>query len=284
MDSLLTGRENLVMIGELAPPGRRVARRRAPTSCWSSSTLADAGGRLAKTYSGGMRRRLDLAATLVARPEILFLDEPTTGLDPRARIELWDVLESLVRRGRDDPADHPVPRGGRPPRRRHRRRRPRPGDRARRLPRAEAPGRRRAGLRDRRRPGATSTPSPATSRASPAASPGVDARGAPGAGAQRRRPARRLPPRRRAGRRRDRGRRPRPAPADARRRLPHAHRRAASPTSRRWRMAPMSVAIRTARRAPRRQRRRRRAGSSPGAACCTCGASPRRSPTSPSSP
>ena len=59
----------------------------------------DAGGRLAKTYSGGMRRRLDLAATLVARPEVLFLDEPTTGLDPRARNELWDVLESLVDEG-----------------------------------------------------------------------------------------------------------------------------------------------------------------------------------------
>lgn len=98
VDGLLTGRENLVMIGELHHLGRRVAKARAD-ELLEQFSLADAGGRLAKTYSGGMRRRLDLAATLVARPEILFLDEPTTGLDPRARNELWDVLESLVGEG-----------------------------------------------------------------------------------------------------------------------------------------------------------------------------------------
>jgi len=98
VDGLLTGRENLIMIGELHHLGRRVARARAD-ELLTQFDLDDAGGRLAKTYSGGMRRRLDLAATLVARPEVLFLDEPTTGLDPRARIELWEVLETLVDEG-----------------------------------------------------------------------------------------------------------------------------------------------------------------------------------------
>ena len=98
VDALLTGRENLVMIGQLHHLGRAVARARAD-ELLEQFVLTDAGGRLVKTYSGGMRRRLDLAATLVARPEVLFLDEPTTGLDPRARNELWDVLESLVDEG-----------------------------------------------------------------------------------------------------------------------------------------------------------------------------------------
>jgi ABC-2 type transport system ATP-binding protein len=98
VDGLLTGRENLVMIGELHHIGSRAARRRAD-ELLAQFSLTDAGGRLVKTYSGGMRRRLDLAATLVARPEVLFLDEPTTGLDPRARLELWDVLDTLVNEG-----------------------------------------------------------------------------------------------------------------------------------------------------------------------------------------
>ncbi len=98
VDGLLTGRENLVMIGELHHLGRRTARARAD-ELLRQFDLTDAGGRLAKTYSGGMRRKLDLAATLVARPDVLFLDEPTTGLDPRARNELWDVLETLVGEG-----------------------------------------------------------------------------------------------------------------------------------------------------------------------------------------
>jgi ABC-2 type transport system ATP-binding protein len=98
VDRLLTGRENLVMIGELHHLGRKVARARAD-ELLEQFDLVDAGSRLAKTYSGGMRRRLDLAATLVARPEVLFLDEPTTGLDPRARNDLWAVLDTLVDEG-----------------------------------------------------------------------------------------------------------------------------------------------------------------------------------------
>ena len=98
IDPLLTGTENLVMIGELHHLGRKIARRRA-ASLLDEFSLADAADRVAGGYSGGMRRRLDLAATLVAEPEILFLDEPTTGLDPRARSELWDVLDILVDRG-----------------------------------------------------------------------------------------------------------------------------------------------------------------------------------------
>jgi ABC-2 type transport system ATP-binding protein len=95
VDGLLTGQENLTMIGELHHLGRRRARARA-TELLEQFALSDARDKLARDYSGGMRRRLDLAATLVAEPEVLFLDEPTTGLDPRARNDLWDVLEDLV--------------------------------------------------------------------------------------------------------------------------------------------------------------------------------------------
>ena len=77
----------------------------------------DAADRLVRTYSGGMRRRLDLAASLVARPPVLFLDEPTTGLDPQSRNDLWELLGELVARRHDARAHDPVPRGGRPPRR-----------------------------------------------------------------------------------------------------------------------------------------------------------------------
>jgi ABC-2 type transport system ATP-binding protein len=98
VDGLLSGRENLVMIGELHHIGRRAAKRRA-TELLERFSLADAADKLVRDYSGGMRRRLDLAATLVAEPEILFLDEPTTGLDPRARKELWGVLDDLVAGG-----------------------------------------------------------------------------------------------------------------------------------------------------------------------------------------
>jgi ABC-2 type transport system ATP-binding protein len=98
VDELLTGRENLVMIGELHHLPRKAARSRAD-QLLERFDLVDARDRLARDYSGGMRRRLDLAATLVNEPEILFLDEPTTGLDPRARIELWGVLEHLVEGG-----------------------------------------------------------------------------------------------------------------------------------------------------------------------------------------
>ncbi len=95
VDPLLTGHENLVMNGELHQLSRKEARARA-TELLDQFDLADDGGRVTSGYSGGMRRRLDLAATLVGRPVVLFLDEPTTGLDPRARNELWGVLETLV--------------------------------------------------------------------------------------------------------------------------------------------------------------------------------------------
>ncbi len=98
MDGLLTGRQNLQMVGELSGLSRRAAKRRAD-ELLEAFGLADAGGRVAKGYSGGMRRRLDLAASLVADPPVLFLDEPTTGLDPTSRAEVWGVVEDLTNRG-----------------------------------------------------------------------------------------------------------------------------------------------------------------------------------------
>ena len=98
VDPLLTGFENLVMISELHQLSRKAAKSRA-SELLEEFSLADAANRVAGGYSGGMRRRLDLAATLVADPQVLFLDEPTTGLDPRARNELWAVLDILVERG-----------------------------------------------------------------------------------------------------------------------------------------------------------------------------------------
>lgn len=98
VDDLLTGRENLRMIGALYGLSRGAARSRAD-ELLEQFDLTDAASRMAKTYSGGMRRRLDLAASLVAAPEVLFLDEPTTGVDPRSRQDLWTVLRDLVREG-----------------------------------------------------------------------------------------------------------------------------------------------------------------------------------------
>ncbi|MGY6500088.1 MAG: ATP-binding cassette domain-containing protein [Acidimicrobiales bacterium] len=98
VDPLLTGRENLAMVGELHQLSRREAKARAG-SLLTQFNLDDAADRRADTYSGGMRRRLDIAATLVAHPHVLFLDEPTTGLDPRARNDLWAVLEGLADTG-----------------------------------------------------------------------------------------------------------------------------------------------------------------------------------------
>jgi ABC-2 type transport system ATP-binding protein len=95
VDENLTGFENLEMVGRLYHLGRAAARERAD-DLLASFDLAESGGRLVRTYSGGMRRRLDLAAALVARPPVLFLDEPTTGLDIRSRIGLWDAIEALV--------------------------------------------------------------------------------------------------------------------------------------------------------------------------------------------
>jgi ABC-2 type transport system ATP-binding protein len=98
VDGKLTGYENLVMIGELHHLGRKAAKARA-AELLDQFSLTDAARKRAEHYSGGMRRRLDLAATLVAKPAVLFLDEPTTGLDPRARLELWAVLDQLVASG-----------------------------------------------------------------------------------------------------------------------------------------------------------------------------------------
>jgi ABC-2 type transport system ATP-binding protein len=98
VDENLTGFENLEMVGALYHLGRRAARRRAG-ELLADFDLTDAGTRLVRTYSGGMRRRLDLAAALVARPPVLFLDEPTTGLDIRSRLGLWDAMEALVAGG-----------------------------------------------------------------------------------------------------------------------------------------------------------------------------------------
>ncbi|HEV7656194.1 MAG TPA: ATP-binding cassette domain-containing protein [Mycobacteriales bacterium] len=98
VDENLTGSENLTLVGRLNHLPTAEAKSRA-AELLERFELSDAAGRTAKTYSGGMRRRLDLAAALVARPPVLFLDEPTTGLDPRSRIELWGVIEDLVREG-----------------------------------------------------------------------------------------------------------------------------------------------------------------------------------------
>src|ERR671922_1523644 len=98
VDGLLSARSNLELVGRLHHLPRGEARRRAG-ELLERLGLADAADRLVKTYSGGMRRRLDLAATMVAAPPVLFLDEPTTGLDPHSRSELWTLVRELVRDG-----------------------------------------------------------------------------------------------------------------------------------------------------------------------------------------
>jgi oleandomycin transport system ATP-binding protein len=95
VDENLTGVENLLLIGRLLGQSRAAARARA-AQLLERFDLGDAGGRATKTYSGGMRRRLDLAASMVGRPRVLYLDEPTTGLDPRGRNDLWRVVRSLT--------------------------------------------------------------------------------------------------------------------------------------------------------------------------------------------
>ena len=98
VDEILTGFENLEMVGRLHRLSREVARGRA-ADLLERFDLSEAGGRTVRTYSGGMRRRLDLAAALVAEPPVIFLDEPTTGLDPRSRIGLWETIEARVSEG-----------------------------------------------------------------------------------------------------------------------------------------------------------------------------------------
>lgn len=98
VDEVLTGRENLVMMGRLLGLSRRRARQRAD-ELLGRFDLEPAGGRAVRTYSGGMRRRLDLAASLIWPPEVLFLDEPTTGLDTRSRLALWEQIRSLAAEG-----------------------------------------------------------------------------------------------------------------------------------------------------------------------------------------
>ena len=98
VDELLTGRENLRLIGSLYGLSRAYVKQ-ASDELLERFSLTEAGSRVVKTYSGGMRRRLDLAVSLIATPPVLFLDEPTTGLDPRSRVELWEVLRGLVSDG-----------------------------------------------------------------------------------------------------------------------------------------------------------------------------------------
>ncbi len=98
VDDALTGRENLELVGRLYRLSRAEARRRAADTLERLS-LTDAADRPVRTYSGGMRRRLDLGASLVGRPRVLILDEPTSGLDPRTRIEMWDFIKTLVAEG-----------------------------------------------------------------------------------------------------------------------------------------------------------------------------------------
>jgi ABC-2 type transport system ATP-binding protein len=113
VEPAMTGRENLVLVARLFGQSRRAARASADAVLEQLGLRAD-GGRLVRTYSGGMRRRLDLGASLVGRPRLLLLDEPTTGLDPRSRMELWEAIRGLVQTGTDvllttqylDEADH----------------------------------------------------------------------------------------------------------------------------------------------------------------------------------
>jgi len=98
LDDYLTGRANLIMIGQLGRLSRSQARRRAG-ELLDRFDLTQAAGRAVKTYSGGMRRRLDLAASLIGHPEVLFLDEPTTGLDPNSRAVMWEIIRELAAEG-----------------------------------------------------------------------------------------------------------------------------------------------------------------------------------------
>ncbi len=98
VDEDLSGRENLILLGRLLGLSRAAAKLRAG-ELLEAFGLAEAGGRLVKTYSGGMRRRLDISASIVVTPQVMFLDEPTTGLDPRSRNQVWDIIRALAGQG-----------------------------------------------------------------------------------------------------------------------------------------------------------------------------------------
>ena len=137
VDEELTAFENLVLLARLLGMSRRQARARAH-DLLAAFKLDDAGGRLVAQLSGGMRRRLDIAASIIVTPDLLFLDEPTTGLDPRSRNQVWEIVRTIVDRGTTRAAHHAVPRRSRPAGRPDRRDRPRPGDRRRHPRRAES--------------------------------------------------------------------------------------------------------------------------------------------------
>ena len=98
LDELLTGRQNLALVGRLSQMSARPTTQRS-AELLERFELTDAADRMVKTYSGGMRRRLDLAASVMSRPPVLFLDEPTTGLDPMSRVRVWNVVRALVDEG-----------------------------------------------------------------------------------------------------------------------------------------------------------------------------------------
>ena len=138
IDKFLTGEENLILMADLRHLGRQEGRRLA-AELLERFDLVDAARTVVSTWSGGMQRRLDLAMTLVGDPRIIFLDEPTAGLDPRSRRTMWAGDPGARRRRGHDPADDAVPRGGRPPRGPDRGPRPRAAGRRGHAGRAQAP-------------------------------------------------------------------------------------------------------------------------------------------------
>ncbi len=173
VDENLTARENLFLFGQLLGLDKKSARATAE-DLLGRFGLEEAGDKQISQFSGGMRRRLDLAASLIHRPPLIFLDEPTTGLDPRTRGQMWDTIRELVGRRLHGAADHAVPRRGRPARRPDRGHRPRRQGRRGHLRPAQEPGRlldaaaaaARPGA-DRARPWTSYAAWSATSRSSP---------------------------------------------------------------------------------------------------------------------
>ena len=136
VDEDLSGRENLRLLARLLGFRGAAGRQRTDTLL-ASFDLTEAADKEVKHYSGGMRRRLDIAASLIVPPDLLFLDEPTTGLDPRSRNQVWDIVRALAAAGTTVLADHPVSGRGRSTGRAHRGHRSRPGHRRRHQQRAE---------------------------------------------------------------------------------------------------------------------------------------------------